>query len=986
MLTAKLCKACENGNVEEVEELLDCGATPNFALSGNGYCYPLHYAATSGHAEVVKLLLQHGTAVDPLEASNGWTPLMIATLKSANSEKHIDVMMLLLEGGADAEVMDATKLLKRLLQKFPSLDVLGPGFGYLTPLHYAAEAGHVDTVDFLLHLLADPRCVDATGWTPLHWACRRGHKQVVDLLLRYGGSVEDRDFRSLTPLDVACLFNHTALAKLLDAKMPPGDKGDFSHSDCEPAANTSSEAAFKVFLISRRGLLFYLDCVTHASALLVNPTEGSTKKNGDMRTLRATKLPRNGIGRIKPVYEQRVDAATETAEKVHPSVSVSSPRFGRSPSSAQRTEPTVFNSPLEDARSNKTGDLEDKESQSQCQRDPKCGDRTFPLMRSAHYTSATYYGSVPQNLHPCPSLQWSIQLHRQHIEINRDRHFLVTHWKFRTGRPEIAGSSPSGVSYTVSAEERGPTEQRQFVQGQAGWSLHERRCRLFADSLRAQVYAQDSDGSSVACDGTEGTYLPSGLEQESTNSPRASNKAPAMLNSLDKPTQNPWFHGILAFVYGSQVHEAQVELQAVADGNSAAGSFENTFPKDATTARCNDSMGLKIDTSASVLQGASPYTWVPRKLNQQHTAPVQASPPTSPFSSRAAPESPPEISGSRVPDGENSNFPLDSDIGLTRPSADLDDRALRRGVKLIFTGAHPGLCLTSAESAEDQEKHGQVLSGTRGLENRKRRPFQPDIDDARYDSMVIQRERCIFNWFERLVAFRFAELTDMSKAAEAKIDGVTSDAELCSSGGNTEEIRSPLFNLPSSADPADTGIKWDTFGTLFPHTQPTTQVDCERGEPEASSLEEEKRVTCLCTEDLFDLPMKEPVVADARQHLCGKGRREQRGLDLYRNKIEKLCMDLPVSFNWSTVAIPGTSGGGSSTRGDSGSDQHDIPILHYRFKDMMELPHLREHPATREAEVAEADEGMATGQIRVYRGPPEPPISCAVAVSVGESE
>lgn len=72
MLTAKLCKACEGGNVREVEELLASGATPNFAPSGNGCRYPLHYAATGGHVEIVKLLLQvrapcsprHGSSVD----------------------------------------------------------------------------------------------------------------------------------------------------------------------------------------------------------------------------------------------------------------------------------------------------------------------------------------------------------------------------------------------------------------------------------------------------------------------------------------------------------------------------------------------------------------------------------------------------------------------------------------------------------------------------------------------------------------------------------------------------------------------------------------------------------------------------------------------------------------------------------------------------------------------------------------------------------
>lgn len=58
MLTNKLCKACEDGNIIIVEQLLASGATPNFASSGNGYRYPLHYAADSGHVDIVNLLLQ----------------------------------------------------------------------------------------------------------------------------------------------------------------------------------------------------------------------------------------------------------------------------------------------------------------------------------------------------------------------------------------------------------------------------------------------------------------------------------------------------------------------------------------------------------------------------------------------------------------------------------------------------------------------------------------------------------------------------------------------------------------------------------------------------------------------------------------------------------------------------------------------------------------------------------------------------------------
>lgn len=103
-----------------------------------------------------------------------------------------------------------TALLKQVLHKVPSLDILGPGFGYLTPLHYATEAGHFSTVEFLLQLGADPRGVDASGWTPMHWACRQGDKRIIGLLLSSGGSIEDRDFVSV---------NFPVLRMCIDASM-----------------------------------------------------------------------------------------------------------------------------------------------------------------------------------------------------------------------------------------------------------------------------------------------------------------------------------------------------------------------------------------------------------------------------------------------------------------------------------------------------------------------------------------------------------------------------------------------------------------------------------------------------------------------------------------------------------------------------------------------------------------------------------------------
>lgn len=72
-----------------------------------------------------------------------------------------------------------------------------PGWGYLSPLHYACDSGRLETVQFLLDTKnagCDPNAIDACGWTPLHWAARGGHTDVCLLLIRYGAQKNTQDF------------------------------------------------------------------------------------------------------------------------------------------------------------------------------------------------------------------------------------------------------------------------------------------------------------------------------------------------------------------------------------------------------------------------------------------------------------------------------------------------------------------------------------------------------------------------------------------------------------------------------------------------------------------------------------------------------------------------------------------------------------------------------------------------------------------------
>lgn len=65
---------------------------------------PLHYAATGGHAAVIRLLLEHSAYIDA-SSPNGTTPLMMAAMYGFDAAVYE-----LLEGGADPMIKNAVGL------------------------------------------------------------------------------------------------------------------------------------------------------------------------------------------------------------------------------------------------------------------------------------------------------------------------------------------------------------------------------------------------------------------------------------------------------------------------------------------------------------------------------------------------------------------------------------------------------------------------------------------------------------------------------------------------------------------------------------------------------------------------------------------------------------------------------------------------------------------------------------------------------------
>ncbi|KAK7867490.1 hypothetical protein R5R35_004498 [Gryllus longicercus] len=161
-----------------------------------------------GHADIVKLLLEHGANLHS-RATFTWTPLHLAAHGG-----HAECVRLLLGCGANTATDD---VLKR------------------TPLHWAACGGYVEAVQVLLEAGADVNARDYNNYTPLHlaapglfeddWYRQLPVKIISEVptdflgciaaLVEAGADLNARDFEGNTPLLVAGETNHLKGVHLL---------------------------------------------------------------------------------------------------------------------------------------------------------------------------------------------------------------------------------------------------------------------------------------------------------------------------------------------------------------------------------------------------------------------------------------------------------------------------------------------------------------------------------------------------------------------------------------------------------------------------------------------------------------------------------------------------------------------------------------------------------------------------------------------------
>ena len=176
---------------------------------------PLQAASYKGHIDVVRELLDHGANVNTTYKDNETSrftydkhpprfiydkqlprftydkqpPLILAFLG-----RHLEIMRLLLERGADVNVSPGSR-------------------GLL--LHYASDSGQVEAVHLLLRHNPDVNARGPMNWTPLHSASFYGHTKVVQLLLDHGADINALSSGHNTPLRSAVSDRCLEVVRLL---------------------------------------------------------------------------------------------------------------------------------------------------------------------------------------------------------------------------------------------------------------------------------------------------------------------------------------------------------------------------------------------------------------------------------------------------------------------------------------------------------------------------------------------------------------------------------------------------------------------------------------------------------------------------------------------------------------------------------------------------------------------------------------------------
>lgn len=177
---ARLMQALHAGDVAKLQQALDDGANPNFALPDGSL--PLAWAADSQSPELVIALLKAGAKPDAKTSIENFSPLVSACQRGAPA-----IVAALLDAGANVKRTTATGI---------------------SPLALCAGNSSPEIVARLLELGAPVDAVDETGQSPLMWAAAKGQVENIKPLVEAGADTNRLTKKGFSPLMFALMSSN----------------------------------------------------------------------------------------------------------------------------------------------------------------------------------------------------------------------------------------------------------------------------------------------------------------------------------------------------------------------------------------------------------------------------------------------------------------------------------------------------------------------------------------------------------------------------------------------------------------------------------------------------------------------------------------------------------------------------------------------------------------------------------------------------------
>ncbi|KAG7154632.1 Inversin-like [Homarus americanus] len=259
--------AAVHSNHKYLQALLKYAAPGTLDTEDHKKRTPLHWAAAYGSEENVRLLIKHG-ANNLTPDQEGKTPLHWAAMSRAEGAKDcvriligaapssvnwqdfdgitalhlavaearkdtVDVILSVPKCNVDltdnqfrtalhwACNRGLTAIVGRLLEQRAhpgAVDVYGA-----TPLHYAAQLNHADTVELLVRRPCVRDDPSKEGYTALLWAAARGADSALTVMVRHGASLSQADPRGCTALHIAAGAGHVSTVGVLLRLRAPFD-------------------------------------------------------------------------------------------------------------------------------------------------------------------------------------------------------------------------------------------------------------------------------------------------------------------------------------------------------------------------------------------------------------------------------------------------------------------------------------------------------------------------------------------------------------------------------------------------------------------------------------------------------------------------------------------------------------------------------------------------------------------------------------------